>query len=320
MNGRRILFLSVVGAVVLSLAAIVYYSWFYAKHVLPYGLIIPVKVPAKQMSELRDSALQNAQGIHMDSLWVHADDSTEMFVYTLQADKGAYNSEQFISGCNVVLLHGIASGKEAMLPTAVWIAKHGGIAWVPDLRGHGRSGGKYCTYGLRESSDIVSLIDSIKHKTPKTMNLAVWGNSMGGSTALHTAAKDHRINLCISESAFSSLHRIASEFLDRKIGYHIPWMEPWAMVYAQEMANFDANKVDGAKALEHIECPVLLMHGTADAAVNIDHGKTIKEHIQHRHQRYIEFVGATHYGIRQANPEWYDREIRTAFELIQTLN
>lgn len=53
-------------------------------------------------------------------------------------------------------------------------------------RGHGKSGGKYTTLGLRESGDLLRWIDRVNELVPAG-SIAVYGISMGGATVAYAS-------------------------------------------------------------------------------------------------------------------------------------
>ncbi|WP_444939229.1 alpha/beta hydrolase [Microbulbifer sp. JMSA002] len=88
----------------------------------------------------------------------------------------------------VILLHGFRTSKEFMLDSALYFRFLGFQVIVPDLLGHGETGGKK-KYGVNDTKYINSLIDNlIEEGIIKNENIYIVGNSMGAVTASHISS------------------------------------------------------------------------------------------------------------------------------------
>jgi fermentation-respiration switch protein FrsA (DUF1100 family) len=58
------------------------------------------------------------------------------------------------NGDAVILLHGVADNRAAMLGPADMLLHHGYAVLLPDARAHGASGGERATYGIMEAGDL----------------------------------------------------------------------------------------------------------------------------------------------------------------------
>src|SRR5687767_7894821 len=106
----------------------------------------------------------------------------------------------------VVYLHGSADNRAS----GVWLARRltaaGYDVLTYDSRAHGRSEGRFCTYGFHKKGDVSRALDAVG--APGAILL---GASMGGSVALQAAAIDPRIRGVIAIASFSTLRRILHE-------------------------------------------------------------------------------------------------------------
>ena len=82
----------------------------------------------------------------------------------------------------VLILHGAGSAKESHFEFARHAGAHGLAALAYDARGHGASSGEL---GPTAFGDALSMLDLLGEHAPA---IALRGSSMGGLTALHTAA------------------------------------------------------------------------------------------------------------------------------------
>lgn len=105
----------------------------------------------------------------------------------------------------VILLPGWGETKETLIGYALDFASHGYRAVLVDLRGQGKSSGKYVTYGLIEQHDIRQLISALETRRKITGKLALVGLSDGATIALDAAAEDTRVNAVVAITPFVSL-------------------------------------------------------------------------------------------------------------------
>jgi uncharacterized protein len=84
----------------------------------------------------------------------------------------------------VVILHGAGSAKESHFDFARSCREDGLAALAFDARGHGRSEG---AFGAGAIDDVLSMAGLMRKHAPA---VALRGSSMGGSCAIHAAARD----------------------------------------------------------------------------------------------------------------------------------
>lgn len=139
---------------------------------------------------------------------------------------------------------------------------------VPEQRTHGQSGGKYITFGVKESRDMHQWIRyHNRHLSLKPMVL--YGISMGASTMLYLADKKLPNNVygIIADCGFTSPAQIIS-FVYKKV-LHLPAM-PSVLVadlFARLFAGFSLWACDTRKTMHGSRLPVLMIHGEADGFV-----------------------------------------------------
>lgn len=139
---------------------------------------------------------------------------------------------------------------------------------VPDQRSHGKSEGKYITFGVKESRDMQSWVayhNSAYGKYP----LILSGLSMGASTMLYLADADLPDNVkgIIADCGFTSPKEIISTVFRNVIS--LPsWPTLWVTnLFARLFAGFRLDEKDTRETLKNSRVPVLMVHGTADAFV-----------------------------------------------------
>ena len=181
----------------------------------------------------------------------------------------------------VLVLHGVVSSGRAMLPHARRLAQQGYRAVLVDLRGHGKSDGQYLTYGVRESDDLMRVIDALESRRLTAGRLGVLGVSYGATTAIHLAGKDSRIDSVVAVAPFSTMRDVVPDFgrtVLPGVGSLVSDQALDAGVdEAVRQGDFDPNLADACAAIQKTQARVLVIHGEEDWMVPTYHGKRLHE-------------------------------------------
>ncbi len=238
------------------------------KHVAPYAIIKP---------ELRHylGAIEEAQAARPADLGLHADRLAVTVADSITLQGWYIYAGGQISRGTIALLHGIASGKESLLPAAAALTEAGFNCIVYDARAHGTAANAYCTFGYYEKHDLMTVLDSVETQFADIGPFGIYGASYGGAVALQALAEDSRLRCGIVESAFASLPDVIFDYQRRLTG--IPWrfVSDQALRQAGNIAHFDPQQVVPARSARAIRQPVLLIHGNEDIHIPIAHGQTI---------------------------------------------
>lgn len=136
---------------------------------------------------------------------------------------------------------------------------------VPEQRTHGESQGKYITFGVKESRDMMRWLEYYDSKLGK-WPVVLYGISMGASTMLYLADRRLPGTVCgiIADCGFTSPAEIIASVFRRVIrlpGTISLWI---ANLYTHLFAGFGLWEKDSRKTLKRSRYPVLLIHGDAD--------------------------------------------------------
>jgi pimeloyl-ACP methyl ester carboxylesterase len=209
----------------------------------------------------------------------------------------------------VLVLHGIYVRSITMLPQARALARAGYRAVLVDLRGHGRSTGKYLTYGVREAQDISQVIDALQVQDLIAGPIGVWGISYGATTAIHLAAYDPRVRAVVAIEPFGMVRpeiRHFGRLLMPGVACFISDAKLDGIVNeAAAKAGFDPDGSDAVDAIAETSTPVLLMHGTDDWVVPCWNSIALQQAAPDRSQR-IPIFGGGHASL------WFDRDRRVS--------
>ena len=180
----------------------------------------------------------------------------------------------------IVFLHGKGGDASEWEAEALRALKLGYNVLVPDLRGHGRSGGSIFTLGYLEKEDLALTIEAARNGFGLDEGrLGIHSCSAGSSVALEFAAGRSGIRAIWLESPFGSPREMAKQYLSRATrlpGPLVALTSRWAVARAEaEVRNAlgvgpgsgGLDAVDPIRSAARVTAPVLLVHGVEDRLV-----------------------------------------------------
>lgn len=142
---------------------------------------------------------------------------------------------------------------------------------VPDQRAHGKSEGKFITFGVKESRDMKAWIE-FHNENLGNYPVILSGLSMGASTMLYLADEilPENVKGIIADCGFTSPKEIISSVYRSVI--HLPaGPSLWAAdLFARLFAGFSLTEKDTQITLQHSRIPVFMVHGVEDGFVPCD--------------------------------------------------
>ena len=136
---------------------------------------------------------------------------------------------------------------------------------VPDQRCHGQSEGRFITFGVKESRDMVCWI---KHHNNSfgVYPMILSGLSMGAATMLYLADKPLPANVkgIIADCGFTSPKEILSCVFKKTVHLSAGPTLFITDLIARLFAGFSLNQEDTRRCLAQAKLPVLLVHGIDD--------------------------------------------------------
>ncbi len=194
-------------------------------------------------------------------------DKTEIDVWVLNAHRDASKE----SRGTVIILHRLYEHK-ALFPyfgAGEKLAAKGFDVVLIDLRAHGRSEGKYITYGAKEKLDVKAVVDALAGEGLIHTPIYAFGVEHGGSTAIQYAAIDPRCKGVMAMTAFTDIRPVARA----RLRLLPPEKFQAALERAGKIADFDPADASARKAATKLEnTPLLLVYGIFDLTVPSAHG------------------------------------------------
>lgn len=185
------------------------------------------------------------------------------------------SSKREISKKTIILFHGYRSTARRDFSVAVeYYNKLGLNVLLVDQRSHGRSEGKYITFGILEREDVISWVSYVENNYPDH-DIFLGGMSMGAATVLMASellTKD-RIKCIVADCGYSSPKAIMCKVC--KEVFHTKG-EPWFNVLnvVCKRAGFDLTSASAEEAVKNTDIPIIFLHGTGDTFVPVEMGYT----------------------------------------------
>ena len=147
---------------------------------------------------------------------------------------------------------------------------------VPDQRAHGKSGGKYITYGTKERFDAAAWLE-YANTLVKDGELYATGVSMGATTVLMAAELPLPKNVkgIIADCGFTSPADIIKKVMKEDMKVPLFPLYYTTRALAKVVAGFDFEECNAAFAVKNNTIPLLFLHGKKDSFVPFAMGEKI---------------------------------------------
>lgn len=209
-------------------------------------------------------------GVPFESLTLQTEDEPRLSAWWMPRPA----SETVIIGCHGHL--GAKSQPKILgIGTGAWRAGHNVLLF--DFRGRGESDPWPNTLISQEVRDLLTAVDYVKTRMPGAP-IGVFGHSMGASVALLAAAREPAIRAVVADSPFATATEVVSHSIDSTLRFTLPAGPLLALVDLIGERRFgyrlhNVRPVDAAPQLA--PRPLLLIHGTADSLIPVEHGKQV---------------------------------------------
>jgi dipeptidyl aminopeptidase/acylaminoacyl peptidase len=175
----------------------------------------------------------------------------------------------------VALIHGWESARDRTLPNAQVLHAIGFHVLTFDVRGNGANGPELLPMSVGEYAADARAGASWLRGRPEVTKVALVGHSMGAAGSLVAAASDPEIDAVVAIAAPadpSRLTRVTFQLAHLPIPAPIAWPLAWltTRVYLRPRGHSVAS-ISATRAVQSAEAPVMLVHGTHDAIVPLDH-------------------------------------------------
>ena len=236
-------------------------------------------------------------------------DRQDMYIEAIDQIKlhASYIAAKENSHRYAIIIHGIWDNHETNGIYAKHYLEKGINCLLPDLRGFGKSEGKYIGYGYDDRLDILEWIYWIIKRDPEA-KIILHGMSMGSATTLMTTGEKlpPNVKAAIADSSYTTLREQFAHTYKMFKGSFIP--VPIALFLARIIirlkAGFDINDVNPIEAVERSTTPTLFIHGDNDTFIDPQMCSRLYETAKCPKQ-YCLILGAGHIECVVRDPENY---------------
>ncbi|EOD28971.1 hypothetical protein EMIHUDRAFT_456875 [Emiliania huxleyi CCMP1516] len=204
-----------------------------------------------------------------------------------------------------VYLHGNASCRTEATLVASEVLQRGAALFAFDFAGCGLSDGDYITLGHFEKDDVEAAVTWLR-TVAGAGAVALWGRSMGATSALLHAARDGSLAGLICDSPFSSVEAVSLETWRRERRAILPSpLLRLAKLALAAVAHFVHKRTgfDMYKCRPACTAPLLIATATADTVVRPHHSEAIYAAYAAHRGLHFESRGAPGFGRRGGRRE-----------------
>lgn len=205
----------------------------------------------------------------------------------------------------VIAVHGYMGKGADMASFVEHFNKLGYNGLIVDLRGHGKSEGKYVGMGWLDHYDLQIWIDKIIEEN-RNCKIVLYGISMGAATVSMTTGENlpENVKCAIADCGYTT---VWDEFkVHLKKIFHIPSFPILyaGSIMAKVFAGYGFKEASTIKQVRKSKTPTLFIHGTCDKFVPYSMLDKIYENANCEKEK-LEIEEATHAESSNVNPEKY---------------
>ncbi|XZJ61034.1 alpha/beta hydrolase [Clostridium perfringens] len=219
----------------------------------------------------------------------------------------------------IVLVHGVSICYVGSLKYFDIFYRNGFNVLIVNQRRHGKSEGKYSTYGFYEKYDVNMWIEYLKSRFGNDIILGLHGESMGAGTVMETISLNDSIKFVIEDCGYSNFHeligfQITHAYKNRLVRKILRPSLIFANFFMKTKAKFSMKKIVPIDIVASTSLPMMFIHGKEDyfvpwyMAVDLYKAKT---------KGYKELYlveGAKHAEALEVNKILYEKKIMTFIE------
>lgn len=219
----------------------------------------------------------------------------------------------------IVLVHGVSICYVGSLKYFDIFYRNGFNVLIVNQRRHGKSEGKYSTYGFYEKYDVNMWIEYLKSRFGNDIILGLHGESMGAGTVMETIPLNDSIKFVIEDCGYSNFHeligfQITHAYKNRLVRKILRPSLIFANFFMKTKAKFSMKKIVLIDIVASTSLPMMFIHGKEDyfvpwyMAVDLYKAKT---------KGYKELYlveGAKHAEALEVNKILYEKKIMTFIE------
>ncbi len=238
-------------------------------------------------------------------------DYTKPFEYTSEGpnvakeyeDKGIYNcnGEKF-----VIISHGYTYNRYGMLKYASIFRRYGYNCIMYDNRGHGCNAKSIVYFGVKESRDLISVINDTKKRFGKDIKLGLMGESLGASLTIMSLKYKPDVDFVVSDCGYANLVSALKTIMQNYVKYIPMIVLDIASAFSKITNGYNFLDVNPVDCIGDSKVPICFMHGSNDNVINCVNSKKMHAACT-GYSEYNEFEGAGHGASIDTDYEKYEK-------------
>lgn len=176
----------------------------------------------------------------------------------------------------IICMHGYRSSPEDFMCAMGFFISLGYNVLTVNQRSHGKSEGKFITYGAYESRDVISWAEHINTIFPDG-SLYITGVSMGATTVLMAIEQGLPTNVLgiIADCGFTSPAEIIKKVMKKDLKVPLFPFYYTTRAVTKLLTGFDFEEYSAVRAVRESKIPILFLHGKSDGFVPFYMGEEI---------------------------------------------
>ncbi len=245
-----------------------------------------------------------------DEKWIN-ENAKEIFIQNKKIKLQGYevkNSKE--SNIWVIAVHGYVNSAISMVPSCKQFLRFGYNVLMPNLRTHGKSGGKYIGMGWLDRLDLLKWIEYL-NKEYGNIKIILYGISMGAATVMMASGEKlpNNVKTIIEDCGYTSVWEEFSGKL--KNLFHLPQFPTlyYANLITKIKAGYSLKKASSIKQIKKSVTPTLFIHGDKDKFVPFYMLDKLYNSANCEKEKLV-IQNAGHAEAQEINPEKYWRTVK----------
>ena len=218
----------------------------------------------------------------------------------------------------VLISHGYSCNRYGSYKYVYLFQKLGFNCIIYDDRGHGENKRCRCTFGIRESKDLLAMIDDAYRRFGEDIFLGLHGESMGSGLSLMAMQYQPNVKFLVADCGYGRLQEVLCEKVQEV--FHLPGFFVYPASFAcRILYGFSLAKVSPEEALYENEIPICFIHGKADKFISYSQSEKMHE-INKGYSELHLFPGADHAQSIDSDVNRYEEVLRAFVEKSEKMN
>lgn len=207
----------------------------------------------------------------------------------------------------VIISHGYTYNRYGSLRYLHMFRSFGYNCLIYDDRGHGANPRTKCTMGVRESRDLLVLIQWVHARFGDDIILGLHGESMGAALQIMALKEKPAVRFVVNDCGYADLMGV---LINNVNALHMPKCFCYlASVACRLVFGYSFTKVRPIDALSDNKIPICFMHGAADDFIPCDHSERMHRAMTAYSELHL-FPGAAHGHSIDSDEESYRRIVK----------